>query len=427
MKLNKLLMVSAASLLSLATLTGCPKAEVATADQLEAVEKALKQTVLTESGAGSQVVAGSPTDLEGYKNVSLTMTKVRNKLKVSSGEKVDVTIDWSYDSSLEQYVRSFQEFDNEHDLMKFNYGHAQTDEHGDVIDPTYKTGYTTTEFKLKATAKAGPASLEKEFIVNLKHNASVYDKLSIAQIYETEGGQYKWQKDKKNIKGNHNQTYYYVEVSGKVEYVSPDKNWGLLSDGNHMIELYQIKESTDKDVCEVGEYITVKADISQYKGNVQLAYCNFMEKMADHASITPLVTVGELSGNINQKGEEGYQTYCSGIGNNIGTLTDVAVKELRDKDGNVVSAGFSAFNKDARQIIVVTKGGHDIWIAHDYHTAANSAAFGDELSSVVKSLSVGDHVNFKGTLRYAKDGDEPFDEGGEWQLTPYQAGDFVKA
>ena len=105
MKLNKLLMVSAASLLSLATLTGCPKAEVATADQLEAVEKALKQTVLTESGAGSPVVAGSPTDLEGYKNVSLTMTKVRNKLKVSSGEKVDVTIDWTYDSSLEQYVR----------------------------------------------------------------------------------------------------------------------------------------------------------------------------------------------------------------------------------------------------------------------------------------------------------------------------------
>ncbi len=423
MKLNKLLMLAAGTATAVITLAACAKKP--TEDQLEAVEKALKQTVLTESGAGAPVVPGTPQDLEGYKNVSLTMTKAK-KQKVSSGEKLDVTIEWSYDESLKEYVRSFGEMDNEHDIMKFNYGHANVDEHGDVIDPTYKTNFSTTEFKLKAVAKAGPATLEKEFIVNLKHNASVYDRLTIAELYARTGDQYVWQKDKKNINGNHNQTYYYVEVSGKVEYVSPDKNWGLLSDGNHMIELYQIKESTDKDICEEGEYITVKADISQYKGNVQLAYCNFMEKMADHSAIQPLTQYGELSENINKKGETGYEIFCSGIGNNIGTLSNVEVVKLLDKDGNEVPAGFPAFNKDARQIIVVKKGTTEFWIAHDYHTATNDSAFGNELATVVKGLSAGDHVDIKGTLRYAKEGDEPFDEGGEWQLTPFQAGDFIK-
>lgn len=423
MKLNKLLMVSAATFTSLMALTACPK-EKATADQLEAVEKALKQTVLTESAAGSPLVPGTPADLEGEKNTTLELTKFKKGQKVSSGAKLDVEFEWSYDSSYESLIRAREEKDEAHDLIKFNYHHARTDASGDVID--YKTEYDTDEFKLKCVAKCGPATLEKEFIANLKHNAAVYDPISMADVYRLNGAgtAYAWQQvvdgeiSPKNIQGNHKQNFYFVEVSGKVEYISPDKNWGLMSDGNRMVELYRVDECQDKAFVEPGEYITVKAEVSHYKGNVQLSFVRFVEKMADHSAILDRVDYGELPAKMNVDGDAAYVAYCSGDANRIGQLSNVTVKTIDT----------STFNKGARFTFDVTKDGQDFTIAYDYHTGAHDSDVGNDLAQAIKSLSVGSTVTVKGTLRYvATNGDdEPFSKDGAWQLTPYRTGDIVK-
>lgn len=412
MKLRKLIALGLGSVAAMAVLTACPKPAEATADQLEAVEKVLKGTAVTESGNGAPVVADTPTVLEGYKNVYLTLLKSK-KQKVSSGEKLDVTVEWSYDQALQPYVRELLNKDNEHDVLKFKYGHKKTDSHGDITDEDPDT----TRFTLKATAKAGAATLEKNFIVDLNHNDNIYDEVSLAQLYALNGAGDNFAfMDGTSIKGNHAQTYYYVAVKGKLEYLSPDGNWGLLSDGNHMMELYQLTKSTDYDVAlaNVGDYIKVYADVSHYKGNIQVAYCNFIEKLSDHSGIAERVDYGELPENMNEPGQTGYVPFYAGINNMNGTLTNVTVK----------SGEFASFNKDGRFTFVVTKGSKDFTIAYDYHVGANSSDVGAECDRVIKSLAVGNTVTIKGTIRYCNDAG--IIEGGEFQLTPYRLGDIVK-
>jgi hypothetical protein len=411
MKIRKLIALSLGSAAAMAALAGCPKPG-ATADQLEAVEKVLKGTSVTESGQGAPVLPDTPTLLEGYKNVYLTLLKSK-KQKVSSGEKLDVTVEWSYDSALEPYVRELINKDNEHDVLKFKYGHKKTDEHGDITEDAPDQ----TRFTLKATAKSGEATLTKEFLLDLNHNDNIYDNVTLAELYaKNEAGTNFAFMDGTSIKGNHKQTYYYVAVAGKLEYLSPDGNWGLLSDGNHMMELYQLTKSTDYDVAvaNVGDYIKVYADVSQYKGNVQVAYCNFIEKLTDHSAIAPRVDYGELPENMNVAGEEDFVPFYAGINNMNGTLTGVTVK----------SGEFASFNKGGRFTFVVTKGSQDFTIAYDYHVGANDSDVGNELDRVIKSLAIGNTITVKGTIRYCNDAG--IAEGGEYQLTPYRLGDIAK-
>ena len=390
MKLTKLLLLSATALGTL-TLTSCG----GTKEEKAALEKVMKGTIISENSTGSPVVSGTPTDLDGYKNTCVDLTTVQIRSKKT------INIEWKVLAG-EDKVKSKGALDDNHDRMKFIYGsHA---EGSDAFD--------TTEVKLQATGKCGGAKLVKEFVVNLKHNKDIYDDMSLEQFYAVAGGHYAFQDDEFNIKGNHGQKYYYVHVQGKLEYLSPDGNWGLLSNGDRVIELYQLSKSTDYEVAAEGKYLDVWGSISQYKGNPQVQYCNFMEEMSDHSAIAPMTEYGEMSSDI---------SWLSGQMNRVGTLSNATVKSIVDANGAEMQ--FSSFNAQVRQVITVTKDEVDYQVAYDYHVAKGVDELESQFNSFFRGLAVGNSVSFKGTLRYSNDA---LTSGGEFTITPYLPSHLVK-
>ena len=395
MKHTKLLMVVASSFAAM-SLASC-----GTKEEKAALEKVMKGTIITENATGAPVVSGTPSDLDGYKNTCLDLTTLQVK------NKKNVKIEWKVLSN-ESAVKSVSALDDNHNRMRFDYGsHKEGDEND----------YTTTEVKLQAKGKCGGAKLTKEFTVNLKNNKNIYDKLSLENFYRVEDGEnkYAFQNDDYTIAGNHGQQYRYVEISGKLEYMSPDGNWGLLSDGNHVVELYQLTKSTDYDQAVVGKYLTVWGSISQYNGNLQVQYCNFIEEMSDHSAIADMVEYGEMKAGMNTKASEDYVPFTAGIMNRVGELKGAQVVELQDKDGKVIN--FNTFNPEVRQVLKVTKGGNNFMIAYDYHVSKGDEEVATAMRNFFGNLSVGQEISLEGTIRYNLAAG--LKEGGEYQITPF--------
>ena len=391
----------------------------------EAIQAALLEDVAISSMSSSAISSDTINELEGLYNTSLSLTTKLTET-LSDGRTKDITIEWQYNDSLAEYVKSLSVVSESQSKLKFNYGSAHTDSAGNVIDPTYKTEFDTTTFVLTAVYTCGGTSQTKSFTLRLDHNAPIYDDINLTQLYakNSDGNNFEFVNGT-NIKGNHNQTYYYVAVSGKLEYVSPDGNWGLLSDGNHVVEVYQLSRFTDYDVAaaNVGNYVTIYGNVSHYKGNIQIAYACRIDILTDSSAISPLVEYGELPEGMNDTSSTDYVPFYEGIHNQIGQLTNVEVVKLVSYYDNS-EIPFSSFNKGTRSFLIVKKGSHLFTIAYDYHTASNSSLFGDEIESIIKNLSAGDHVTVKGTIRYSSD-DYSFSANGEYQLTPFQSGDFV--
>ncbi|MCR5332849.1 MAG: hypothetical protein K6E11_02355 [Bacilli bacterium] len=391
MKLTKLLLLSA-GMLSVSALASC-----GTKDEKAALEKVMKGTIITENATGAPVVSGTPSELDGFKNTCLDLTTVQIK------NKKNVKITWEVVSNKDK-VKSQAKLDDNHDRLKFNYG-SHAEGHDDQ--------YETTEVELKATGKCGGAKLTKNYKVVLKHNKNIYDALSLEEFYAAEGDRYAIQDEDYGLPGNHGQQYNYVKVSGKLEYMSPDGNWGLLSDGDHVVELYQLTKSTDYAMCEVGKYLDVYGSVSQYKGNLQVQYCNFIEEMSDHSRIQAMTEYGEMPEDMNTS-----VAFNSGVMSRIATLSNVEVLKFFDKNNNEKAA--TDFDAGDRFVIQVQKGAKKFNIAYDYHAAKGDDTLTAAFNSFIKGLSAGDHINVKGTIRYNIDGDlaKP---GGEYQLTPYFA------
>ena len=415
MKLKNLLLVGFCSL-GVLSLTSCG----GTKDEKEAIEKTFKGTVATESKNGSPLVTSAAAELIGEENVYLSLTKTQKK-KVSSGAVKEVKIEWQYDSKYDSLVKGVDKLDDEHDRVKFNYKTRKTDGSGNVLD-----SFDVDEFVITATATCGGAKDTRTFKANVQHNRAVYDEITLEQFYEKKstagtedpvGGAeyvYKFQDPESGyIVGNHGQKYNFIKVSGKLEYIAPDYNWGLLSDGEKMLELYRLDASTDKDVLEVGKYYDIYAEVGTYKGNVQASFCHYIEEMSDHSSIAAAVDYGELPAKMNDSSDSHFVSFCDGVNNRVGYLTNVSLV-----------ADMPSINVEGRFTFLVEKDGEQFTIAHDYHVAKNSSDVGAEIARVLTGLHAGDRLNLKGTIRYVNDnGVQP---GGEFQLTPFRLGDVVK-
>lgn len=75
--------------------------------------------------------------------------------------------------------------------------------------------------------------------------------------------------------------YYYVDVNGEVIYTAPDGNWGLIADGDQVMEIYAGKALNilkDKYPDLEKKYVQVSANMSQYQGNIQLGFLTFVRE-----------------------------------------------------------------------------------------------------------------------------------------------------
>ena len=223
--------------------------------------------------------------------------------------------------------------------------------------------------------------------------------------------------------------YIYAEVSGKVIYLSDDGNWGLLADGDKVIEIYsgnQLDLSSKKyPDLGVGKYVSVKGEINHYYGNFQLSYIKEITA-CDSAKITePSGNFKALTGSMLQALELKAGTVKpdnSGISvapQYKQFATTLSHNELVSVTGTVVTKKITQSN---RFVFYVDVEGHLVQIAYDYHCDNKSGSVvGNALTGVI---NVGQTVSIKGTYRFNHGSEKTLvpttGAGGQITIAPYQ-------
>ncbi len=375
------------------------------AAEKSAVEKTLKASICTVTASGNPLMPDVESELSGTSNDALTVTV--QQITPIDGAKYTVNISWSWDESLNETIKLVDlDDDPTHKKMEFNYP---------------AVGAEAVSIEFKASAKCGGQTSEATFKAKLTAPETIYDPYTIAQLYEKNdsGTNFKIVGSNGKITPNHDQSFLYVMVSGKLIYKAPDSNWGLLADGANVIQLYRLDASSDNDKAIVGNYITVYCDVSNGYGNLQLAYINKIEAMTDHSSIAEPTSYVEMKAGVNDSTSPDYVSFCdNNYMNSLATVTGTYVE------------GSGAFSPDARWTFgLKVDETHTITVAYDYHVAKNTGAdIGANYASIIAAATASTKLTVKGTIRWSTtDGTHTIGGAGGWTITPYLMDDIVVA
>lgn len=410
-------MVGCAAVMSLASCNGGGNAQ----GEAAAVEKAKKASICALAASGTPVLADTNTTLSGDAQDQLLLT-AKQVTKIE-GQNYTVDIAWSYDATkYSANVKGISDVEGDANHKKMEFIYPTNDHTGDL---------PVVEFSAHLTC--GSASADAKYIVTLDKVNTIFDDLTIAQIIAVKDsttfvpGEKMFALQNDDHDGymmNHNQKYYYVRTSGKLIYLSPDKNWGLLADGQNVIQLYQISKCSMKDVAVQGKYLTIEGNLGNGYGNLQLSYITKIEEMSDHSKIAEPAEYGELKEGLNEKSHADYLNYAGDgkISNAIVSLTGVTFAGTDDPIDQDLKGRF-VFN--------VKKGTHIFKIAYDYHVydQAGGTSGLDAWKDLLRNAKTGETVfNIKGTCRYSNDdGGHGFGKEGVWAVTPFEPSHWVLA
>lgn len=387
------------ALASVASLASCGGGNAA--GEKSAVDKTLKASICTVFASGNPLMADVESELSGTSNDALSVTT--KQITPVDGNKYTVDISWSWAEEFNERIKLVDlEGDETHKKMEFVYP---------------ETGKEAVSLSFKAKAVCGSANGEATFLVKLVPPSTIYDEVKIGDIYKLNaaGDNFEMIGSDGKIKPNHGQAYYYVAVSGKLIYKSPDSNWGLLADGSDVIELYHLDMSSDNDKAVVGKYLTIYADVSNGYGNIQLAYLNKIEEMADHSKIAEPTEHVLMKAGVNDSTSADYKKFYE----------DHYMNSLGYVEGTYV-AGPGAFNPGARWTFgLKVDSTHTITVAYDYHVAKGDDAVKNAYKAIIDAATSSTKIRVKGTVRWATDdGKNTIGGAGKWTITPYLAGDM---
>ena len=335
-----------------------------------------------------------------------------------------VAVEWSVDKNQEYYAGR-DVVDEYRDLVEVNYkGYGEADGQlkwaiskiscGKAVAKNAKElKYTcavknfTYRHDLMTIAELNKVT-DEEMTVNLGADKAVYKFKSTLDImdYEPEAGQ----KYSPYFAGNNEgaeEDYLYVGVKGKVIYLAPDGNWGLIADGDQVMEIYAgagTKLKAENFPNLANEYVCVWGNISQYTGNVQLSFISKITKIEASEITEPTKTYATLDAsaiaalkNPENEGYDSHKQFIDGFSNSLAKVTGTFVAgSLKDRDGKAVS-GFDKL-VDNRFTFELKVGTEKMTIAYDYHT--NIGAKTNLFSEYVAQLKKGGNITVKGTARY---------------------------
>lgn len=382
-----------------------------------ACEAALKKSICTVTSSGTPLQVGSKTVLSGDNNDVLTLT-TKQVVKVD-GNSYTVELAWTWAEEFNNLLtKKPVNNDETHEKLYFNYPAKAEQENG-------------LDAKFQVEAKTGSQSANGEYSVHLDPQTIKYDEMTIAEFYKQKEGAetFAFMNDEGRISTNYGQDYYYVALSGKLVYKSPDNNFGILADGDKYVQLYHIDYYSDPAAVVVGGYYKAYGDISQYNGNIQIAYLNKFEELDDHSNIAEptLVTV---TNDVNNKGTEGFKPFYSPVANSIITGLSGVVSNPKDKDGNTCT--FADFTGSQRFTFDLTlDNGQVITVAYNYHVGSTNTDAGsatrDAFKTVLNAAVSGTtKLTVKGSLQYCNSTNSIGGDGA-WQIVPLEAGDIVVA
>ena len=362
-----------------------------------AAKKALSMNIANVSG--TPLLADTTATLEGDSNQAITVT-TKQVVKVE-GNSYTAELNWTWDEKYNDKA-SLEVLKDDETHKKIAIAYPAKAEVTEDTDLT---------FAFSVTAKVGSQTASANYNVVLTPATLIFDFMTIADLYKKsdDGTTFAFiDQTTGYIKENHSQGYYYVRIPGKLIYKSPDSNWGLLADGDKVIQLYRLDECGDDNLAVVGEYLTVYGEIGPGYGNVQLSYISKIEVLSDHSDIAEPVDITLPSG-FNTSTSADYKPFNSGISNAVTTLT-----------GKIVSGDLTSFTGKVRftfEIEIATDT--NITVAYDYHVKTD-----DIVSSYTSVLAggIGTNIKVRGTLRWSNaDGTHTIGGAGGWTITPFEA------
>ena len=388
-----------------ASVTTLPPVDDAVAER--AIESAKMYKLALVSGK-TTIYADTPVnighDKDYYHNDYVALTTSQVIMDDETGENVTVYIDWSYDEV--PFIKEVLPIDETHKGIYFTY---DAEEH---------------DFPFKATLKCGNKSAEMNFKVHLMTKNLKFDNYTLEQIYKVtdtndnfdlvnpDTGYYK--------PNNEGFTFTCVSTYGRVVYVSPDGNWGLIADGDYVLELYSGSnldlDTTRYPALVPGQTVYVEAELGCYKGNLQVSYIFDISK-ADDSKAAASTGFKALTG-ADYVGKHYWENKL------MNSLRTVSAKFA----GNVMQNGkavtdFSKLGND-RFTFDVTVGSDTLTIAYDYHVdRKGELGIFNAYKEKISKLSSGADITVKGTFRFAGPVDKSY-KGNEsatnWNLVPFE-------
>lgn len=380
--------------------------------QNKAIEMAKDYTLVAINGKNTLYEGEKPEigrDKGNYHNDYLALT-TKQLVKVKEGDNlldIYVTLNWKFDEK-DPFVKEAIDIDGEHKAIYFLYN--ETEEHDFPFNVTLTCD------------KADPVDMS--FGVHLMTKNLKFDHYTIEQIYKPTAtddnfelvdpatGYYK--------PNNEGFTFTCVATEGEVVYTSPDGNWGLIADGDYVLQLYSGSNldlnTTRYPALKVGNKVYVEAELGCYKGNLQVSY------IFDISNTDADVKASTGYRNLTAADFDGKHYWQGGLMNTLRTVSATYNGNIKDRNGTAVSDPKSlAFNRFTFEVKV---GEKVLTIAFDYHVDPSDQncpvfdAFTDKLSK----LSVGSSVTIKGSFRFNGPVDKGYN-GNEtstnWNLVPF--------
>ncbi len=229
--------------------------------------------------------------------------------------------------------------------------------------------------------------------------------------------------------------YLYYNVPGKVVYLAPDGNWGLLADGKNVMEFYAGSGTalTEKNWPNLAsKYVKISANMAQYCGNIQLGFVTKITALTDAekaeiAEPEPIVYEQITEAILAGLKVEGYTCEQQAVKLPDGTcmsnvLAQVSgtyvANSLKDKNGDAITVDKMA--PAARYTFEIQVGAQKLTVAYDYHTdkTGNNGFF----NALTAALNAGGAMTIKGTMRYSGNNSGPFisvGNKGVWNIVPF--------
>lgn len=436
-----------ASFIAIAGLTACGGADVpgpvanikgGSTDEKTAIQQCIENSPTAVLGTVSVFPNGTSYDASADNGDFLLLGTKIIGVEVNM-TMFDVEIEWNVDTT-SPYFESIQDLSDTQKVVQFKF-------------PT--NGDAVYDFSLKSVKCGGAVSTDPQCTYSLNLKKPVYKHVdetianlnacSAAPIAQ-KNGEYGYKMIKYDQKspywvGNNPGTekdYYYVNVSGEMIYTAPDGNWGLLADGENIIEVYAgsgtgIMASNFPAINK--KYVTVSANMGQYTGNIQLGFVTYIKEASAANKKTATINYQKINTEWLNKLDKEYEAEIEDKddgGNVIGTHTEYKHSQLQNVPGMNLSSALVEVTGTYVDGSYVSSGKrftfkiqvddtHQVTIAYDYHV--DSAK---QISNLLKSArESGKAMTIKGTYRYNCSDSAPFLQNfsnpGDWQVVPFLA------
>lgn len=438
-----------ASLLSAAALSGCGDAKIEAKNVKGGTseERDMIQTVVN----GAILVTGGGTTILPTSNLELSDSDIGLSyvLLSTSQKKQGLTVKMEWEAIASGCSYELIDVDANHKFV-------------DITFPEHGGSDGTITFSLKKISCGGASSDKPELSYPCKVKAQpfLHEDKKISELNKVVHGPFQakdktgkvvqtlddgydivdYSKNNPYFKTNNpdapEKNYYYVNTPGKIIYNTPDGNWGLIADGDQVMEYYagaayNLNEKTFPAMID-NKYVSISGNMGHYLGNIQIGFITDMKKI-DKSTITePTMNFQEVTSSLitdylkNEFGGHKQCVYGANLSNALWKLSGTYVKDsCRVDGGKTFSSNVAVGKRFTFQVLL--DGGEKVTVAYDYHVCKADNAPKDmfnTLKALVQS-NAEQEVNIKGTLRYVAADSNAFYQTesvpGQWTLVPFDA------